>query len=275
MDEERKILNRLIARLKSARATVMLEFAFIAPLVVTVAAFAADFTNILRTEQQLEIASRLAADVEAHTADYYAKGESPGTAAKLVAKSYLANVAHTVDGIGSVYMKGGCEAIKNPITFVVDWLRKFLKGETFDEDDGSPVWKLFINVLGKILGGIANFLTFRTVDYLIDIVPHDREVKITTAAYIDTVLPAGAYSLIGMPERGGAGGGRIGVGQFAPDIEGGAASTAWNMKMVESKRHRVYCYMPVVDAVPVAPETYVRKLKAWCAKQPFLKGLVN
>ena len=89
MSEERKMLRRLVTRLKSARASVMLEFAFVAPLVAVTAIFAADFTRILRTEQQLEIATRLAADVESHMADYYGSGASPSSAAKNVGKEYL------------------------------------------------------------------------------------------------------------------------------------------------------------------------------------------
>ena len=79
---EGDMLRRLRRRLESTRATVMLEFAFVAPLAVAVAVFAADFTRILRTEQQLEIASRLAADVEAHMADYYGNGKTPSSATK-------------------------------------------------------------------------------------------------------------------------------------------------------------------------------------------------
>ena len=56
------MFDRIVRRLASARASVMFEFALVAPLVVMTAVFAADFTRILRTEQQLEIATRLAAD---------------------------------------------------------------------------------------------------------------------------------------------------------------------------------------------------------------------
>jgi hypothetical protein len=93
--------------------------------------------------------------------------------------------------------------------------------------------------------------------------------------YIPTILPSAAYAAISLPKRGGGGGGRIGVGQFTPDLEGGKAATAWSLKLNAKKRHRVYCYMPIIDSVPLAPETYVRKFKSWCAKQPFLKGLVK
>ena len=259
--------RRIMLRLFGERASVMLEFAFVAPLVAVTAVFAADFTRILRTEQQLEIATRLAADVESHMADYYGSGASPSSAAKNVGKEYLVRVAQVATDVGSVYMKGSCKRINNPITYVSGLISDFFNGKAFS--DGSVFWKL----VGKIFGGIMNFVTFRTINYIVDVPPHDREVAVSTAVYIDTILPAGAYSAISLPERRG---GRIGVGQFAYDVEYGHASAAWSgSKLNTSKRHRVYCYMPVIDSVPVAPQTYVRKFKAWCAKQPLLKGLVN
>lgn len=256
-------------RLCGERATVMLEFAFVAPLVLVVGIYAADITRILRTEQQLEIATRLAADVEAHMADYYGNGKTPSAAAKNVAKRYLVDVAQVTDSAGNVYIKGDSYCVKNLVSMIVDWIDKFIKGESVSDDN------VFLQLIGKVLGGLMNFVTFRTVNYITDVIPHDRAVKISTAVYVPTILPPAAYSAISLPQRGGGGGGKIGVGQFAPDLEGGNAATAWNLKLNEKKRHRVYCYMPVMDSVPVAPETYVRKLKSWCAKQPFLKGLVN
>ena len=267
MDEEARMLGRLKRRLASARASVMLEFAFVAPLVAVVAIFAADFTRILRTEQQLEIANRLAADVEAHVADYYAKDESPSMQAKNICKRYLVKVAQVATGTGRVYMKGGCGVMKNPISVAIDWVARFLDGSMYE--DGS----LFLKILGKLLGGIMNFVTFGTVKYLTDVVPHDREVWVSTAAYIPTILPAGSYGWLALIEQEDK---EIGICQFAPDLEASsAAATAWSLKLNAKKRHRVYCYMPVVDAVPVAPVTYVRKFKSWCAKQKWAKGLID
>ena len=266
VNEEGKLLKRLKRRLESTRATVMLEFAFVAPLVAMVAIFASDFTRILRTEQQLEIATRLAADIEAHSADYYGKNETPGVAAKGIAKYYLVDVAHVASSVRDVYMKGSVNVVKNPISYAVGLVADFINGEGWNSDN------VFLKMLGKILGGIMNFVTFRTVRYLTDVIPHDREVRVTTAAYIPTILPAGSYGFFGLPDRKD---GKIGVGQFAFDLEGGAAATAWNLKIKTNKRHRVYCFMPVLDSVPMAPETYVRKFKSWCANQKFLKGLVN
>ena len=252
--------------MRGERAAVMLEFAFVAPLAVMTVAFAADFTRILRTEQQLEIAARLAADVEAHMADYYGKLPCPSSSAKRVAKFYLADVAQVVEGTDDVYMKGSCKTIGNPVSAAMDHVRGFLDGSTFKESN------VFLTLLGKILGGLMNFITFGTMHYVLDVMPHDREVMVTMAAYIPTVLPTEAYGWIGV---GGRDGGRVGVAQMTADLDGGVGTTAWNLKLNGANRHRVYCCMPVMDSVPIAPQTYVRKFKAWCAKQPFLKKLVK
>lgn len=256
-------------RLMGTRATVMLEFAFVAPLVAVVALFATDFMRILRTEQQLEIANRLAADVEAHVADYNSGGKTPSSVAKNVGKRYLVSVARVADSTAHVYMKGECKIINNPISVAIDWVAGFVNGSRYGDDS------LFLKILGKLLGGIMDFLTFRTVRYLTEVVPHDREVKITTAAYIPTILPSKAYEWLGVAEPGIDG---IGICQLAPDLEArdpsDPAATAWSFDLKPGKRHRVYCYMPVIDSVPVAPQTYVRKFKSWASKQSWMKGLL-
>ncbi|MBR0403627.1 MAG: pilus assembly protein [Eggerthellaceae bacterium] len=266
MKSEDDILRRLKRRLVSARASVMFEFAVVAPLIVATIAFAADFTRILRTEQQLEIATRLAADVEAHMADFYSKGASPGSPAKNIAKNYLVDVAHVATSTQKVLMKGGAGVVENFLTEAVEYLRSIVNGEKFE--DSGWFWKL----VGKILGGLINFVSFRTFNYLIDVIPHDRWVWISTATYIPTVLPAEAYSWLPMPSQKG---GQIGVAQFTENLEGNALASAWSLKLNPKKRHRVKCYMPVIDSVPVAPKTYVRAFKSWCAKQKWLKGLVQ
>ena len=271
MKRDDDILRRLVRRLKSTRASVMLDFAFVAPFVTTVAIFSADFTNILRTEQQLEIAARLMADVEAHMADYHGKAKSPSSETKTIGKHYLRDYAQITPSIEDIYVKGSCDTVKNPISVAVAWIDKFFKGQVFS-DEGGSVGKFFVNVLGKILGGIANFVSFRTIRYLTDVVPHDREVKVSCAAYIPTILPAAAYKTLSLPTRSAD---KIGVAQFTPDLEGKVAAKAGDFKINAASRHRVYCYMPVVDSAPVAPETYVRVFKSWCSKQPIIKDIFN
>ena len=273
MKSEDDMLRRLKRRLMGARASVMLEFAFVAPLAMMTFVFAADFTRILRTEQQLEIATRLAADVESRMADYYGdpkKDNCPSSATKNVAKGYLVDFARVVKSTRKVYMKGECMTVSNPLTFVTSWVANFLNGSVPGAEDN-----LFLKIAGKIFGKLIDFITFGTFNYLTDVVPHDRQVKITTAAYIPTILPIEAYSFFSLPKRGGGGNGDIGVGQFAYDLEGGSVTTAWNLTVNPKRRHRVYCYMPVIDSVPIAPMTYIRVFKSWCAKQKFLKGLLE
>ncbi len=273
MKSEDDILRRLKRRLMSARASVMLEFAFVVPLAMTMFVFAADFTRILRTEQQLEIATRLAADVESHMANYYgdpSTNKCPCSATKNVAKGYLVDFAHVVKGTGKVYIKGDCMAVSNPLTFVLTWVAKTMSGNPPGAEKN-----MFLKMVAKIFGKLMDFITFGTFNYLTDVVPHDRQVKITTAAYIPTILPIEAYSFFSLPKRGGGGNGDIGVGQFAYDLEGGSVTTAWNLTVNPKRRHRVYCYMPVIDSVPIAPMTYIRVFKSWCAKQKFLKGLLE
>ena len=266
MRSEDDISRTLKRRLGSTRASVMLEFAFVAPLVAAAIAFAADFTRILRAGQQLEIATRLVADVEAHMCEFGKGNGSPCDAARRIGEEYLVTVAHVTDTTTKVFMKGGNDSTPNPITKAIAAIRSFLNGGVSESG-----W--FWDLVGKILGSLLNFVTFRTVDYLTEVVPHDREVWVTTAVYVPTVLPEAAYSWLFMPAQQD---GHTGVGQFAEDLRSSsAATTAWGLELQTDYRHRVFCYMPVIDAVPIAPKTYVRVFKSWCSRQPFLKGLAN
>lgn len=259
MNEDTKIIARLRRRLESARASVMLEFAIVAPLAIAVVCFAADFTRILRTEQQLEIATRVMADVESHMIPYEKDAKSPSGAAKKVGKFYLLRIAKVVDNTDRVLVKGGAKVVRNPFSVVVDGMNSFFDGSFFED---SPILKL----LCKIVGKVVNFLTFRTIDYLTNVAPRDREIYITSTAVIPTLLPKFCYAWwgsIGKKED------FIGVGQFAPDRkDADAMASAWSdsMDIVFDKRHRVYCHMPVIDTAPIAPETYIRHVMSWFKK---------
>ena len=259
MRKDEDILRRLKRRLESARASVMLEFAFVAPLAIVVVCFAADFTRILRTEQQLEIATRVMADVESHKVAYGSDVKSPSMEAKNVGKHYLKGIAMVVNDTGNVKVKGGAKLTPNPLVSVVKDLDDMLKGKYFED---SPV----INLLFKIVGLAANFLTFRTLDYVTNIPPRNREVYVTSTAVIPTLLPKFCYSWWGSMKRGQE---YIGVGQFAPDRQNAdSPAHAWSedMDIVSDRRHRVYCHMPVIDTAPIAPETYVRRVRSWFKK---------
>lgn len=259
MEKDEDILKRLRRRLESARASVMLEFAVVAPLAIVVVCFAADFTRILRTEQQLEIATRVMADVESHMVLYEGDVESPSAQAKKVGKFYLSKIAKVVDTTDGVLVKGGVKTTPNPFSAGIAEIDKFLKGDCFPD---SPVLKL----LCKMLGSMVNFLTFRTFDYLTNVAPRDREIYVTSTAVIPTVLPKFCYAWWGSIGKNED---FIGVGQFAPDRKNAKKmATAWQeeMDIVFDKRHRVYCHMPVIDTAPIAPETYVRHIMSWFKK---------
>ena len=278
MNEESGISARLRRRLCGERASVMLEFAFVAPLVFSVAIFATDFTRVLRTEQQLEIAARLAADIESHMALYTSADTSkttPSATAKNIAKQYLYQVAHVVREPGHVYIKGDSMMIGNILSQTFTHVADFVNGRTFSADGGNLFVKLVVNTLGKVVGGLLNLVTFKTYHYITEIFPHDREIRMTVAAYIPTILPAGLYNgfALGWSGRPGA----IGVWQSCVDLSSGSKKLidvkAEELQMIKAQRHRVYCYMPVVDSVPVAPVTYVRSFLSWANKQVWMKGI--
>ena len=278
MDEERNMMARLRRRLCGERASVMLEFAFVAPLVFSVAIFATDFTRVLRTEQQLEIAARLAADIESHVALYTKADTSkttPSTAAKTTVKTYLHQVARVVAKSDYAYIKGDSMMVGNLLSKLFTEVDKFISGRSFSADGGNLFVKLVVNTLGKVVGGLLNLVTFRTDRYITEIFPHDREIRMTVAAYIPTILPAELYDgfALGWSDRPGA----IGVWQSCVDLSGADKTfgvvDADSLKMIKTQRHRVYCYMPVMDSVPIAPTTYVRSFLAWANKQTWMKGI--
>lgn len=297
MDAEGKILARLRRRLLGERGAVMLEFAFVAPLVFMLMVFATDFTTILRTEQQLEIAARLAADVEAHMATADGGEASPSATAKKVAKYYLLDIARVGESNEHIYVKGDHMMIFNLASDAVDGLVNLVdNGVSFSSDSrAAKAVEMILNGLLKVLGTAVDVLTFRTDRYITRIFPHDREVRVTVAAYIRTILPGGMYRNFGY--------GRhtktmyLGVWQAAPNlvmpeqdkwlyiglnpIEAGRSllslaskrGNAADLQLVTDHRHRVYCYMPVMDSVPMAPETYVREFIAWAKDQKWWKWL--
>ena len=259
---EKAIARRAWRRVFGERASVMFEFAIMTPFIVMLAAFAADFTRILRTEQQLEIAARLGADVEAHMADFHGGQDCPSREAKTIAKTYLVKSAQVQTNMGYVYMKGEAKVVRNPVSYVVAEAKKFLDGEGV----GSDNW--FVKLLGKVLGGIANLLTFGTFAYVTDVMPHDRQIQVSMAASIPTILPKEGYEWFGWtePDKG-----RIGVWQCAYDLDGDGTTWIGGLTVNPAARHRVYCVMPVMDSAPIASKTYVRVIMAWLA--PILRKL--
>ena len=298
MDAENKILARLKRRLLGERGAVMLEFAFVAPLVFMLMVFATDFTRILRTEQQLEIAARLAADIESHMATTDEDWTSPGAVTKLVAKSYLVDIARVAESTEHVYMKGDHMMVFNLVSEAVDGLVSLAtKGVSFNSDSKvAVIVENVLNLIAKVLGKVIDVLTFRTDRYITRIFPRDREIRVTMAAYIPTILPAAMYRSFGYGDHTDVM--YLGAWQSAPNLVMSNHKTPWlylgvnpieqgrsvmsfvtnqgnasDLVLVENLRHRVYCYMPVMDSAPIAPETYVRVFWTWLNDQWWYKLL--
>ena len=298
MNEESKILARIKRRMFGERGAVMVEFALVAPLIFSLAIFAADFTRILRTEQQLEIAARLAADIESHMAVVGGKEKSPGKAAKSIPKYYLYHVARVMDTTEYVYIKGDHMLIPNPVSQLITVVSEVMSGDYKIYSGDSKVLDFIINqVLGfliKVVRTFINLIMFQSNLYLTEICPHDCEVRETVAAYIPTLLPNGMYRSFALGRHTKPG--YIGAWQSVPNLRSpemnpgeflGKLSVldgkvlvdavlhlpkgADSLNIDKTHRHRVYCYMPVIDSVPIAPKTYMRTFAIWANNQWWIK----
>lgn len=301
MDEESKILARLKRRVAGTRGAVIAEFALVAPLIFSMAIFAMDFTRILRTEQQLEIAARLAADIESHMAVVGGGEVSPGAAAKSIPKQYLFHVAKVVDKTDYVYIKGDHMLVPNPVSQLITLVGGVLSGDYKLYGGDSKVLDFVVNTivggLLKVVGTFINLIMFQSNLYLTEICPHDCEVRETVAAYIPTLLPNGMYRsfALGRHTKPGV----IGAWQSAPNLRTPEMPPSTFMGLInimngqvvvdtilhlpkgadsleldKTHRHRVYCYMPVIDSVPIPPKTYMRTFAIWARRQAWMR-LVN
>lgn len=238
--------NPLMRRLASARGSAYVEFAVLVPIFLFAFLFAADFTRVLYAEQQVEIATRALCDIEAHlipgARDDKAKGAGsgcPGWPGKTVVRDYLAEVLEKEGATKNrVYCKGSFELQRGFAHNIVNDILDLLKGETETNK--------FVDIMGKILGGVVNVLTLQTFRYLEDVFPTDKVVRTAVSVYIQPFSPSTAYTLFG--RHGDA----MLIPTAAPRRKGGA--------LVPDQRVRAYCYMPSLDTKALAPSTLVRKL---------------
>lgn len=273
MNDER-IMTRLLRRLKSGRASVFLEFAVIAPFVMSLVLFAHDFTSILYAEQQLEIGSRALADIESHMNHTDRGGSSgvpvgPGRASKVIVKKYLVKVLGVPRYDDFVYVKGSASPTPGAPQ-IFEHIHDFFTGNIAGKDSpGGPIW----NFLGTILGGIVKIVTLGTDVYLFEVPRGDRMVKMTCSARIPTLLPRGVYDFWSAPDQSRGGVDTTAVPKamviqyrYPIDADTQSFSWAWGNKPHLDERERYYCTMPMFDTAALAPNTFVRKVRSWFAK---------
>ena len=224
------------------------------PLVVLTMCFAADFMRSLYVEQQVEIATRALCDIESHFKP--GNDKCPKTDGKQIVRKYL-KAALAKDGfIGEnyVYCKGSTYGQDGPVQRALEKITGGI-GSLEKSDNG------FLRLLGKIIKGVAKFLTMNTIAYVTDVIGTDRVVRTSVSVAVDTAIPkTGSFF--------GGGKGCFVVPSYAPRLEGGTA--AYNRQLSKTERVRYYCHMPSMDTSVVAPPTYIRKVEGFLASIPLL-----
>lgn len=257
---ENRIWKRIVRRVKASRGSAYFEFCVFVPILLWGFLFAADFTRVLYAEQQVEIASRILADIECHlkpgARDKNGKVGSgcPGGIGKQVVRKYLSEALKN-EGIytykalteNAVYCKGTYKHQEGLLHSIVDEVLKKILGET-------PTGSKFFDLLAKIFGGIVEVVTLGTYHYLMDIFPSDKYVRTSVTVMVTPLLPGSPYSLFGKHDSEGV----MMIPAVAPRL---GAGVAWyDRPLVDGQRVRYYCYMPSLDTVPLAPYTFVRTL---------------
>lgn len=260
MNGRERILWKLLGRrLKSSGGNAYLEFTVIVPFVLFLVFFAVDFMRILYCEQQIEIASRLLADCESHMIpqnvekqnypdlpNYY----SPHSYGKMAVRQYLYDVLHKegLEKMGKVYCRGWIYAQKGLAQGIFNPILDFLNGQS---KDIGPV----VKIIGKIFKTVLDIVTMGTDRYFTDILPTDRCAMTSVSVIVKPLVPFGAYTCFGRHTNTK----EMLIVQAAPTLSGGAAD--FNRDLLDDKRERYYCHMPVMDTHPLAVVTYIRKIK--------------
>ena len=257
---ERALWKLLGRRLRSSGGNAYLEFVVIVPFALFLLFFAVDFVRILYCEQQLEVASRVLADCESHmmpqNVDKLKKypnlpnPDSPHTYGKMAVRQYLYDVLQKegLETKGKVYCRGWVYAQKGLAQGIFRPILDFLNGE--GESLGPAV-----KMIGKIFKTALDIVTMGTDRYFTDILPTDRCAMTSVSVYVKPLVPFGAYTHFGRHTKTG----EMLIVQATPKLSGGSAG--FNRDLLDDKRERYYCHMPVLDTHPLAVVTYIRKLK--------------
>lgn len=257
---EKALWRLLKRRVRSSRGSVYLELAVIIPVFLLTFAFAADFTRILYVEQQLEIGSRLLCDIESHlkpgARDHNGKGSGcPGRIGKLAVRAYLTEALANeglVEQAGylgnSVYCRGSYYTQAGLIHTAIDFISEKMMGD-------PKISNAFVRMMQRVFAKAVDFFTMGTYRYLTDVFPTDKGVKTSVSVIIKPFAPKWLYTVFGRHTSDG----KMLIAPFAPRLEGGIAN--FKRPISKTERVRYYCHLPSLDTAPVAPATFVRKLK--------------
>jgi len=255
MTRDSDIVSRLWRRMRSARGSVYLEFGALAPIAMALVLFAHDFTKILYVEQQLEVAARVACDIEAHLDDSRPR---PHKITKVMTKNYLKRTLGLAKP-DDAYIKGDIQ--KTPgLSEIVDKVNKFFNGSGGSSKGGNA----FLNFIKRLLGGIIKIVTLGTHNYLLTIPPKDQMVRVTVSARVPRFFPLGKYGFLDARGDDDARQNMSLIVQAQPELTGEAVG--FLRKPKSGERTRYYCVMPYFDTGCRPPPTFVRGMRGWFGK---------
>ncbi len=252
--EETVARRRLLRRIFGDRGSVMLEFAMMAPLALAVIGFTIDFGHLTLTRQQLDIASRFAADVESMKATKFGERwvkSSPGVQNAI--RSYLVyTTQHPLlakrKASDDVYVRYRQEGLP----FLP--IGKFLTGEGKDlmPEDSSSGAKVFMKIFSSILKGALDLMSFRNVRYITEPFAADYLLAASISIRTNTLFPASIYSALGSSG--------IGWDSETKDF------LVLAEKYTPKGPARAYCYMPNRDPCVERQPTYSKAIGDLIAK---------
>ena len=217
------------------------------PLAFAVVLFAADLCRVLVAEQQLEIGSRLLADVESHYVQNGDTDQSPNKTTKKAVASHLRTALNlpSDDRVMSQVDIRLVPSVFKPIQKAVEWF-KVSESDSWILKFVKTLFKTLINVL---MGGLDA--------YLDQLFLCDKMVGGTCAVQLDTLFPKSMYAFFGCYQHTGGQGQKYAKGSFY------VASTEYEFSKGKgydyTKRQKHYCWMPLMDTNAFAPVTWVRK----------------
>ncbi len=235
---ERRSKRRLLRRLLGERASLYLEFALVAPLLLAAGAFVLDTAHLTLVRQQLEVGARFAADVESRAPTAYGAREVRGPAPAYAAlRSYLATAtapALTPNGLEEVHIAFR----QRPLPF--QFLGAFLVGKGDELIDRKGANKTAMGLFSAILKGALDLVSFRCVRYITEPFAADYAIGATVSMRTQTLFPGSLYAA--------AGPGWDRSWLLAAQEEPTAADTAG----------RRWCYMPNRETFVDRRPTYVK-----------------